>query len=151
MFIIPPPTHNEVLPLSLSIMICLLMTRSVSFRCKISAHDNRDFSAQLSKKAHLSNHSMLTCSVKLTRSTTISTQKSPRKPGLAIELSGATHESTPEEHVLPRMSFSCRKMKGCKQPLKASETKHWKVYTCHDHSNVHFEWENGSGINKSAL
>ena len=135
MAIIPPPTHNEVLPLSLSIMICLLMTCPCPYscqcpyacfcpRCRISAHADHDLNAQSTRKAQLSDRFMLTCVVKMTRSTTIWTQKSPRKPGLAIEVPRGKHEIALEEHVWPRMSFSYRKMKGCKQPLKASETKH---------------------------
>ena len=133
MFLIPPPTHNEVLPLSLSTMICLLMTCHCPCncqcpyacscpRCRISAHADHDLNAQSTQKAQLSDRGMLTCSVKVTRSTTIWTQKSPRKPGLAIEVPRGKHEIALEEHVWSRMSFSCRKMKGWKQPSKAGET-----------------------------
>ena len=66
---------------------------------------------------------MLTRWVKVTRSTTIWTHRSLRKRWLAIEVSGAKHESALEWRDWPRMSFSCRKTKEYERPLKANEAE----------------------------
>ena len=73
------------------------------------------------------------------------------KPHESHKLSKLSFEEVLSKQKTLARLYQMSNTSSAHEAMKSEKLKKWRVRTCQDASIVHFEWENGSRINKFAL